>query len=103
MGNQGDQGASGEFIERRRAALERFINRTANHPILRVDPDFRDFLESGKVAATFKSNHESKTLNVDGCIATCRTIQLGLKIIFNMFQNLSCPNQRAPPLSVEQE
>lgn len=48
MGNQGDQGTSGEFIERRRAALERFINRTANHPILRVDPDFRDFLESGK-------------------------------------------------------
>lgn len=51
MGNQGDQGASGEFIERRRAALERFINRTANHPILRVDPDFRDFLESGEVTA----------------------------------------------------
>ncbi|CAB3376576.1 Hypothetical predicted protein [Cloeon dipterum] len=46
MSNQSDQGASADFIERRRAALERFINRTANHPILRVDPDFRDFLES---------------------------------------------------------
>ncbi|XP_059490276.1 sorting nexin-2-like [Neocloeon triangulifer] len=46
ISNQADQGSSGEFIERRRAALERFINRTANHPILRVDPDFRDFLES---------------------------------------------------------
>lgn len=36
---------SQEFIERRRAALERFLNRTAAHPVLRMDPDFRDFLE----------------------------------------------------------
>jgi len=34
-----------EFVERRRAALERFMNRTAAHPILRTDPDFREFLE----------------------------------------------------------
>ena len=37
--------ASDEFIERRRASLERFLNRTAAHPILRADPDFREFLE----------------------------------------------------------
>jgi len=36
---------SQEFIQRRRAALERFLNRTAAHPVLRMDPDFRDFLE----------------------------------------------------------
>jgi PX domain len=34
-----------QFIERRRAALERFMNRTAAHPSLRADPDFREFLE----------------------------------------------------------
>lgn len=34
-----------QFVERRRAALERFMNRTAAHPILRTDPDFREFLE----------------------------------------------------------
>ncbi|XP_071450479.1 sorting nexin-2-like [Hetaerina americana] len=41
-------GAGGglDFVERRRAALERYLRRTANHPILRVDPDVRDFLES---------------------------------------------------------
>lgn len=30
-----------EFVEKRRAALERYLNRTAGHPNLRVDPDFR--------------------------------------------------------------
>jgi sorting nexin-1/2 len=34
-----------QFVERRRAALERYINRTALHPSLRADPDFREFLE----------------------------------------------------------
>ncbi|XP_042144813.1 sorting nexin-2 isoform X2 [Ixodes scapularis] len=41
-----DEGvASEDFVERRRAALERFLQRTAQHPSLRVDPDFREFLE----------------------------------------------------------
>jgi len=34
-----------EFVEKRRAALERFLNRTAAHASLRTDPDFREFLE----------------------------------------------------------
>ena len=34
------------FIERRRAGLERFLNRVAKHPILRKDDSFRDFLEN---------------------------------------------------------
>ena len=34
-----------EFVEKRRASLERYLNRTASHPNLRVDPDFREFLE----------------------------------------------------------
>ncbi|CAG0917468.1 unnamed protein product [Notodromas monacha] len=39
-------GGSVEFIERRRASLERFINRTAEHLTFRADPDFREFLET---------------------------------------------------------
>ncbi|KAL7741105.1 hypothetical protein ACLKA6_018138 [Drosophila palustris] len=35
-----------EWIEIRRAALERFVHRTAQHPVLRVDMDFVNFLES---------------------------------------------------------
>lgn len=42
------EGKLPEFVERRRAALERYLNRTAIHPIFQVDPDFRDFLECGK-------------------------------------------------------
>ena len=34
-----------QFVEKRRAALERFLNRTACHSSLRTDPDFREFLE----------------------------------------------------------
>lgn len=42
----GPGGVQGEFVERRRAALERYVNRTAQHPVLCIDPDFREFLES---------------------------------------------------------
>ncbi|XP_066590450.1 sorting nexin-2-like [Prorops nasuta] len=41
-----DQNSGSEFIERRRAALERYLNRTAAHPTLSIDPDFREFLEA---------------------------------------------------------
>jgi sorting nexin-1/2 len=35
-----------EWVENRRASLERFLNRTGAHPTLRVDPSFINFLES---------------------------------------------------------
>ncbi|KAG7203267.1 hypothetical protein KM043_010362 [Ampulex compressa] len=44
--SQEQNSSSTEFIERRRAALERYLNRTAMHPMLSVDPDFREFLEA---------------------------------------------------------
>ncbi|XP_043277267.1 sorting nexin-2 isoform X2 [Venturia canescens] len=43
---QEQNSSSTEFIERRRAALERYLNRTAAHPVLSIDPDFREFLEA---------------------------------------------------------
>lgn len=47
MSNQPEQGSSsGEFVEKRKASLERYLRRTAAHPVLSVDPDFREFLES---------------------------------------------------------
>lgn len=36
-----------DFVERRRASLGRYLKRTAQHPVLVMDPDFREFLESG--------------------------------------------------------
>ena len=37
--------SSTDFIEKRRAALERYLNRNAAHQSLCTDPDFREFLE----------------------------------------------------------
>lgn len=44
MGSATDAGS--EFVERRRASLERFLARTVAHPKLRTDPDLREFLVS---------------------------------------------------------
>lgn len=41
-------GLSLEWVENRRASLERYLNRTAQHPILCIDMDFINFLESDK-------------------------------------------------------
>lgn len=38
-----------DFIERRRAALERYLNQLGRHKVLVQDPDFRDFLEQEEV------------------------------------------------------
>ena len=34
------------FLERRQAALQRYLNRMAKHPVLRKDADFIEFLEN---------------------------------------------------------
>uniref|UniRef100_A0A3Q2QSK6 Sorting nexin-2 n=1 Tax=Fundulus heteroclitus TaxID=8078 RepID=A0A3Q2QSK6_FUNHE len=40
-----DDPSSVEFVEKRRAALERYLQRIVAHPLLLQDPDVRDFLE----------------------------------------------------------
>jgi len=45
MSKEDENSSQSDFVEKRRAALERYLNRTASHPNLRVDPDFREFLE----------------------------------------------------------
>ncbi|XP_069137674.1 sorting nexin-2-like isoform X2 [Argopecten irradians] len=40
-----EESGSADFVERRRLMLERFLTRTAQHPVLRKDSDFRNFLE----------------------------------------------------------
>jgi len=45
MAKEDEDATHSDFVEKRRAALERYLNRTASHPNLRVDPDFREFLE----------------------------------------------------------
>ena len=45
MSREESLSSSGQFLQKRRAALERYLNRNATHPILCADPDFREFLE----------------------------------------------------------
>uniref|UniRef100_A0AAZ3RS87 Sorting nexin-1 n=1 Tax=Oncorhynchus tshawytscha TaxID=74940 RepID=A0AAZ3RS87_ONCTS len=40
-----DDSSSADFVERRRAALERYLQRVVCHPSLLQDPDVREFLE----------------------------------------------------------
>ncbi|TRY90234.1 hypothetical protein DNTS_027168 [Danionella cerebrum] len=41
--------SSAEFVERRRAALERYLQRVVSHPYLLQDPDVREFLEKDEL------------------------------------------------------
>jgi len=41
----GSADPSADFLEKRRAALQRYLQRTAALPHLRADPDFREFVE----------------------------------------------------------
>ncbi|KAM9585903.1 sorting nexin-1 isoform 1-T1 [Trichechus inunguis] len=40
-----EDSSSAEFLEKRRAALERYLQRIVNHPAMVQDPDVREFLE----------------------------------------------------------
>uniref|UniRef100_A0A8D0WKD7 Sorting nexin-1 n=2 Tax=Sus scrofa TaxID=9823 RepID=A0A8D0WKD7_PIG len=40
-----EDSSSAEFLEKRRAALERYLQRIVNHPTMVQDPDVREFLE----------------------------------------------------------
>ncbi|XP_017292501.1 sorting nexin-1a [Kryptolebias marmoratus] len=40
-----EDSSSADFLERRRGALERYLQRVVNHPLLLQDPDVREFLE----------------------------------------------------------
>ncbi|XP_076800253.1 sorting nexin-2-like [Clavelina lepadiformis] len=45
MSKSDEEAVSIDFVEKRRAALERYLNRIARHSVLVQDQDFRDFLE----------------------------------------------------------
>ena len=71
-----------QFVERRRAALERFMNRTAAHPILKTDPDFREFLEhesdlpKSKDTSALSGRNVMKLINKVGDSLSSMTIKM---------------------------
>ena len=71
-----------QFVERRRAALERFMNRTAAHPILKTDPDFREFLEQeaelpkSKETSALSGRNMMKLINKVGDSLSSMTLKM---------------------------
>ncbi|GHJ83709.1 hypothetical protein NliqN6_0111 [Naganishia liquefaciens] len=61
-----------QFVETRRAALEKCLNKMANHPVLSLDPDLRLFLESESFEFEVKHRkHESaQSQESKGLLAT---------------------------------
>ena len=49
-----------DFIEKRRSALERFLNRIGKHRVLRKDVDYREFLEQEDGVRYFKVETDSR-------------------------------------------
>ncbi|WVR06490.1 hypothetical protein IAU60_003521 [Kwoniella sp. DSM 27419] len=47
-----------QFIETRRAALQRCLSKITNHPVLQLDPDLRMFLESDSFAYESKARRQ---------------------------------------------
>ena len=71
-----------QFLDRRRHALERFLNRTAAHPSLRSDPDFREFLEldsdlpKANQTASLSGKNVLKFINKFGEKVTSMTLKM---------------------------
>ncbi|KAI1234964.1 hypothetical protein IHE44_0002590, partial [Lamprotornis superbus] len=49
-----EDSSSAEFLEKRRAALERYLRRVVSHPTMLQDPDVREFLEKEEVSRIMK-------------------------------------------------
>lgn len=50
------------FVEARRAALEKMLNKIAAHPTLQLDSDLKIFLESGSFAVDVKNRENRDVL-----------------------------------------
>lgn len=58
--SKGEESGPDAFIDRRKAALERYLNRTARHPKLREDQDFKEFLEAETLPKATQTSALSK-------------------------------------------
>ncbi|KOC66717.1 Sorting nexin-2 [Habropoda laboriosa] len=90
--SQEQNSSSTEFIEKRRAALERYLNRTAAHPVLSVDPDFREFLEAW---------FEEKTSQIESLDVQLRALHSAVDTLTNQRRELAtCTGASARSIAV---
>ena len=66
-----------EFIARRRFALERFVNRPAQHPVIRRDSNFVEFIESRRDLPRATSTSAISSASVFRLLGNPTAIRLG--------------------------
>lgn len=59
-----------QFVETRRAALQRTLNKMANHPVLSLDPDLKLFLSSDAFSVDVKCRKQEMTQEKQGMLAS---------------------------------
>jgi sorting nexin-1/2 len=59
-----------EFVEARRSALERMLNKIAQHPLLQRDIDFKLFIESDTFNADVKQREKAAVAETKGFMGT---------------------------------
>ncbi|XP_048337985.1 sorting nexin-1 isoform X2 [Sphaerodactylus townsendi] len=96
-----EDSSSTEFLEKRRAALERYLQRTVSHPTMLQDPDVREFLEKEELPRAVSTQTLSgagllKMFNRATDAVSKMTIKMNESDIWfeEKFQEVECEEQR---------
>uniref|UniRef100_A0A452U982 Sorting nexin-1 n=1 Tax=Ursus maritimus TaxID=29073 RepID=A0A452U982_URSMA len=96
-----EDSSSAEFLEKRRAALERYLQRIVNHPTMLQDPDVREFLEKEELpravgTQTLSSAGLLKMFNKATDAVSKMTIKMNESDIWfeEKLQEVECEEQR---------
>ncbi|XP_026979070.1 sorting nexin-1 isoform X5 [Sagmatias obliquidens] len=96
-----EDSSSAEFLEKRRAALERYLQRIVNHPTMLQDPDVREFLEKEELpravgTQTFSGAGLLKMFNKATDAVSKMTIKMNESDIWfeEKLQEVECEEQR---------
>lgn len=89
------------FVESRRAALERMLNKTAAHPILQHDADLKIFLESEAFSVDIKNkeNREPELGQSKGMFSSLGLGSSSGKFVEHDDVRISSPMSQRPPIN----
>ena len=83
-----------QFVQQRRLALERCIQKTANHPVLQKDPDLKLFLESDTFSLDIKHRKAETAHERGGLMASIGQSIVGPRFheTDEVFLSTTCPS-----------
>ncbi|KAL8051372.1 hypothetical protein ABFX02_06G143900 [Erythranthe guttata] len=80
-----------EFVEQRRAALEKYLRRLAAHPVIRVSEELRGFLESSTKISLYRTSDAANAASsrmLDGDVSDAMQPAKGGMDLLRMFKEL---------------